>query len=76
MIAYLVEVDVHALKLKLGGTVVAATIVSGGQSPEYWRYSHAIGVKAVLAGDVLPEGSTDLVALMPRHSLAPQTVDS
>lgn len=63
-ISYLVEVDVHALELEVGSTVVPVAcqmlfphvVVSDVNV-------HSRGVEAMLAGDGLPEGSTDLVTL-------------
>ena len=46
LMAYLVEVDVHALELEVRGAVVDTG-----------------AVEAMLAGDGLPEGGTDLVTL-------------
>jgi hypothetical protein len=43
---HLVEVDVHALELEVGSSIV-----------------DTVSVETVLAGDVLPEGGTNLVTL-------------
>ncbi len=60
----LVEVDVHALELELGGAIVPMGAVSDEGLIEREcgdRHVHAIAVEAVLAGDGLPGGevSTD-----------------
>ena len=61
--AYLVEVDVHTLELKIRRAIVPVLhqylLVSLKCCPNV----HAGTVKSMLAGDGLPEGSAYLVAL-------------
>lgn len=60
---YLVEVDVHALKLKVRGTVVPNDCQTLSRLRVFPIYIHSLTVEAMLAGDGLPEGGTDLVTL-------------
>jgi hypothetical protein len=62
--AYLVEVDVHALELEVGGAIVAVTPSARAVSISSLLYVHAGAIKAVLAGDVLPERRANLIALL------------
>ena len=58
----LIEVDVHALELELGGAIVPIGAVSEGliEMGGGDRHIHAIAVEAVLAGDGLPEGEVSI----------------
>jgi hypothetical protein len=65
MVAYLVEIDVHALELEVRRAVVPVMhqLADFLCNVSLAVNIHARAVEAMLAGDGLPEGSTDLVAL-------------
>lgn len=65
VVPYLVEVDVHALELEIRGAIVAAnaSICNFAVNMRKDFHIHTRAVEAMLAGDGLPEGSTNLVTL-------------